>query len=34
MTSFDPLFHAPLAVQLHVATALPALLLAPVVLWR
>jgi len=34
MTSFDPLFNAPLAVQLHVAGALPALLLTPVVLWR
>ena len=34
MTSFDPLFNAPLAIQLHVAGALPALLLTPLVLWR
>lgn len=34
MTSFDPLFNASLAVQLHVAGALPALALTPVVLWR
>lgn len=34
MTSLDPLFNAPLAIHLHVAGALPALLLAPVVLWR
>ena len=34
MTSFAPLFNAPLEVQIHVAGALPALLLTPLVLWR
>lgn len=34
MTSLDPLFNAPLAIQLHVLGALPALLLTPLVLWR
>ncbi len=34
MTSLEPLLNAPLHIQLHVAGALPALLLAPVVLWR
>ena len=34
MTSFDPLFNAPLAIQLHVAGAVPALILTPLVLFR
>ena len=34
MTSFDLLFNAPLAIQLHVAAAVPALILTPLVLWR
>lgn len=34
MTSFAPLFNAPIEVQIHVAGAMPAVLLTPVVLWR
>ncbi|RXV64087.1 hypothetical protein C6W92_08440 [Roseovarius sp. A46] len=34
MTSFDPLFNAPLAIQVHVAGAVVAVLLTPVALWR
>lgn len=34
MTSFAPLFNAPLEVQIHVAGALPAVLLTPLVLLR
>lgn len=34
MTSFALLFNAPIAVQIHVAGAVPALLLTPLVLWR
>jgi len=34
MTSFDPLFNAPLPIQLHVAAAVPALILTPLALWR
>jgi uncharacterized membrane protein len=34
MTSFAPLFNAPLEVQIHVAGALPAVFLTPLVLWR
>jgi len=34
MTSFDPLFNAPLAVQVHVAAAVLAVALTPVALWR
>ena len=34
MTSFDPLFNAPLAIQVHVAAAMLAVMLTPVALWR
>jgi uncharacterized membrane protein len=34
MTSFDPLFNAPLAIQVHVAGALLAVGLTPLALWR
>jgi len=34
MTSFDPIFNAPLAIQVHVAAAVLAVVLTPVALWR
>lgn len=34
MTSFAPLFNAPVEVQIHVAGAVPTVLLTPLVLWR
>lgn len=34
MTSFDPLFNAPPAIQVHVAGAVLAVVLTPVALWR
>ncbi|MFB9149301.1 DUF2306 domain-containing protein [Roseovarius ramblicola] len=34
MTSFDPLFNAPPAIQVHVAAAMLAVVLTPVALWR
>jgi len=34
MTSFDPLFNAPPAIQVHVAAAMLAVMLTPVALWR
>jgi len=34
MTSFDPLFNAPVAIQVHVAGAMLAMGLTPLALWR